>query len=388
MRKVWILFGFSMLVGLSMNLAHPVTPAHLRSINVDSSLFGIIFASMNLGQFVMAPYWGNYGDSRNRKAVLIIGLMGYGISQALFGLFVNIYLIILVRFTAGVFASAVISNVLAHISVNDDFKDSKSKIISLIVAFNVIGSTLGYYIGGFIGDFFVGKEYVLMYIQGAFNILLAIVSIKLVNVHEPVKIASARQSAFKQLAQLRKLSKPLFLFVIMMSIISIAQTNFSKYVDLYMTDIGYKSSDIGSIVFVTGVVVLIVSFLVVPRLSSRFKDTHILVFSVLLQAVFSFLTFAFDQSYFLIFAYSFYLIYIAGKAVYEPTVAYHLSTYKDVSPGVLMGARTSSIALGAIIGPVLAGFFYDDLGHYMFMILSILLLMSSVVLYFYQRRRT
>ena len=109
MRKVWILFGFSILVGLSMNLAHPVTPAHLRSINVDSSLFGIIFASMNLGQFVMAPYWGNYGDSRNRKAVLIIGLMGYGISQALFGLFVNIYLIILVRFTAGVFASAVIS---------------------------------------------------------------------------------------------------------------------------------------------------------------------------------------------------------------------------------------------------------------------------------------
>ena len=72
------------------------------------------------------------------------------LSQALFGYFSNIYLIILVRFAAGVFASALISNALAHISINKAF-ESKAKLISLFVAFNVIGSTLGYYIGGYLG---------------------------------------------------------------------------------------------------------------------------------------------------------------------------------------------------------------------------------------------
>ncbi|PKK86721.1 MAG: MFS transporter, partial [Tenericutes bacterium HGW-Tenericutes-8] len=118
MNKAWILLAFGLLVGLGMNLAHPITPAHLRTIEVDSSMFGLIFASMNLGQFVMAPVWGNLGDAKNRKTVMIIGLVGYGISQALFGFVTDIYLIILVRFFGGVFASALIANALAHISMN------------------------------------------------------------------------------------------------------------------------------------------------------------------------------------------------------------------------------------------------------------------------------
>lgn len=385
MHKVWILFIYAMLVGLGMNLAHPITPAHLRTIEVSSNMFGVIFASMNLGQFIMAPVWGNLGDSKNRKAVLIIGLIGYGVSQALFGYFTNIYLIILVRFSAGVFASAIISNVLAHISISKDYENHKGKIISLFVAFNVIGSTLGYYVGGFLGNLFTGQESIMMYIQAVFNVILALFTFVFIQMIETDKVLSKRQSALKQLSQIRKLSKPLFLLVVMIAVISIAQTNFSKYLDLYMTDIGYKSSDIGTLVFVTGIITLIMSFLVVPRLYNRFKDTHILVVSVFLQAVFSVLTFTFDQGYFLLYGYSFYLVYIAGKAIYEPTVTYHLSKYKDVSPGILMGSRTSAIALGAIIGPLLAGLIYDDIGHYLFMILSLLLLLSGVVLYYYQR---
>ncbi len=40
MNKAWILLAFGLLVGLGMNLAHPITPAHLRTIEVDSSMFG------------------------------------------------------------------------------------------------------------------------------------------------------------------------------------------------------------------------------------------------------------------------------------------------------------------------------------------------------------
>ena len=143
MRKAWLLLAFSLLVGLGMNLAHPVTPAHLETIQIPKALFGVLFASMNLGQFLFAPFWGNLGDQKNRTMVAFIGLVGYAISQFFFGYVTNVYLVILVRFTAGIFASAILSNGLAHISVNKNFGTHKAKLISLFVAFNVIGSTLG-----------------------------------------------------------------------------------------------------------------------------------------------------------------------------------------------------------------------------------------------------
>lgn len=386
MHKAWLLLAFSLLVGLGMNLAHPVTPAHLVSIDIDKALFGVLFASMNLGQFIFAPIWGNLGDQKNRTMVAVIGLVGYAVSQFFFGYFTNVYLIILVRFTAGIFACAILSNGLAHISVNPVFGRNKAKLISLFVAFNVIGSTLGYSIGGTIGDYFVGQESVLMYIQAGFNILLAIFTYLFIRMDEEVKIVKKRQSAIAQLLQIKKLSKELFLLIIIVALISIAQTNFSKYLDMYITDLGYSPSTIGTLVGTTGIVTLVISFLVVPNLNKRFKETKTLLVVVILQALFTALTFGLDQSHFLIWGYTFFMIYTIGKAIYEPTVAYHLSKYTEISPGVLMGSRQSAISLGAIIGPLIAGLIYDDIGVWMFIVLSGILGISAVLLFIYNKR--
>jgi DHA1 family multidrug resistance protein-like MFS transporter len=386
MRKAWLLLAFSLLVGLGMNLAHPVTPAHLETIQIPKALFGVLFASMNLGQFLFAPFWGNLGDQKNRTMVAFIGLVGYAISQFFFGYVTNVYLVILVRFTAGIFASAILSNGLAHISVNKNFGTHKAKLISLFVAFNVIGSTLGYYIGGFIGDHFVGQEYILMYTQAVFNGGLAILTLLFLKMDEEVKVVKKRQSAFAQLSQIQKLSKELFLLIIIIALVSIAQTNFSKYLDLYMTDLRYSPSQIGSLVFTTGIITLIMSFLVVPKLNKHFKETKTILVVVIIQAIFTAFTFSLNQGQFLLWGYTFFMIYIAGKAVYEPTIAYHLSKYTDVSPGVLMGSRQSAISLGAIIGPLVAGLIYDDIGVYLFLVLSGILAFSALLLFFYLKR--
>ena len=80
------------------------------------------------------------------------------------------------------------------------------------------------------------------------------------------------------------------------------------------------------------------------------------------------------------------MIYTIGKAIYEPTVAYHLSKYTEISPGVLMGSRQSAISLGAIIGPLIAGLIYDDIGVWMFIVLSGILGISAVLLFIYNKR--
>ena len=66
-------------------------------------MFGLFYTAMNLGIFIMSPFWGNLGDVIKRKYIVFIGLAGYGIAQGFFAYFSNEYLILIARFFAGFF---------------------------------------------------------------------------------------------------------------------------------------------------------------------------------------------------------------------------------------------------------------------------------------------
>lgn len=387
MKKNILIIVFSGLVGLAMNIAHPATPAYLRTLGISADMFGVIFATMNLGNFVMAPVWGNLGDLKNRKFIIAFTLIFYGIAQFFFGFFSNIFLIIIARFFAGFFAAGIISNGLAHISEDPHYQHTRKKMISSFVSFFTIGGAAGYYLGGVVGNFFIGKESYVLYTQAVVTFIVAgylILFVRMPNFNQKTK---ERPTLISQLKQFRHFSKPLMILIFIAVVVSIAQTNFSKYLDLYINDLGYTAKDIGELVAVTGILTLLVNWFIVPKLIKHIKPETSLILAITLSAVFSFLTFALDQSNIFLWVYTFYLVYIIGKAIYEPTLTYHLSNYDEVSPGMVMGIRQSAISLGAIIGPIIAGFLYKDLGVGMFYILSALLLFSAIMLIYYKKLR-
>ena len=226
-----------------------------------------------------------------------------------------------------------------------------------------------------------------MYTQAVVTFIVAgylILFVRMPNFNQKTK---ERPTLISQLKQFRHFSKPLMILIFIAVVVSIAQTNFSKYLDLYINDLGYTAKDIGELVAVTGILTLLVNWFIVPKLIKHIKPETSLILAITLSAVFSFLTFALDQSNIFLWVYTFYLVYIIGKAIYEPTLTYHLSNYDEVSPGMVMGIRQSAISLGAIIGPIIAGFLYKDLGVGMFYILSALLLFSAIMLIYYKKLR-
>ena len=97
MKKYILLLISGLLVGITTNLGHPITPYYINQINLDKIVFGYFYATMSLGMLISAPIWGALGDARGRKWVLIICLIFYGVGQVLFGVLHNAVLIILAR---------------------------------------------------------------------------------------------------------------------------------------------------------------------------------------------------------------------------------------------------------------------------------------------------
>ena len=367
MKKTIIILLFAVLTGIGANLAHPVTPLYIRQLNIEPYMFGLFYTAMNLGIFMMSPFWGNLGDVIKRKYIVFIGLAGYGIAQGFF---------------AGFFYAAIITSLLAYLQEDRDFKNKRT-LISIFLALNVLGASLGYLIGGLLGNVFEENVKTVIYIQMLFSLGLSILTVFLDT--QGNKEVKEKKNVFKQIGQIRFLSKPLILLLIITALINLAQTNFSKYLDLYITDLGFKSSDLGSFVFVTGLVTIVVTLIIVPTILRRFNPIWVMVVSTFIGGLFTFLTFSLNQSLILIWLYSLYLIYVAAKAIYDPALVNHLADYKEVSVGMLMGLRQSALSLGAIVGPLIAGFLYGYIGVYLFYGLAGILILMALLLVWYKK---
>jgi len=384
MKKTIIILLFAVLTGIGANLAHPVTPLYIRQLNIKPYMFGLFYTVMNLGIFIMSPFWGNLGDLIKRKYIVLIGLAGYGIAQGFFAYFSNEYLILIARFFAGFFYAAIMTSLLAYLQEDTDFKNKRT-LISIFLALNVLGGSLGYLIGGQLGNVFEENVKIVIYIQMMFSVGLSLLTVFLdTRVNKEAK-EKEKKNVFKQMSQIRFLSKPLILLLIITALINLAQTNFSKYLDLYITDLGFKSSDLGSFVFVTGIVTIVVTLLLVPYILRKLNPIWVMVISTFVGGIFTFLTFSLNQSYILIWLYSLYMVYVAFKAIYDPALVNHLADYKEVSAGMLMGLRQSALSLGAIVGPLIAGFLYGYISVYLFYGLAGILILMALLLMWYKK---
>ena len=145
--------GYYFTICFISNIVHPITPAFLQSIGSSDAMFGIAFATMAIGNFLMAPFWGTFGDRYGYVKGLSFSAIGYTCGQLIFSQANGPVLVLLGRFIAGGFLSGFAVNVMAYLATSAEDNQKKAKYMALFAALTSVGAALGYFIGGFLGDF-------------------------------------------------------------------------------------------------------------------------------------------------------------------------------------------------------------------------------------------
>lgn len=379
-KKIIILL-FVFITGFAQNLAHPVTSKYLQELDINAIWFGIFYAAMQLGIFLTAPYWGNFGNRIKRKYVMMIGYVGYGIAQTLFAYFSTPYTILLARFMAGLFSGAIMSNAYAYISEDEDFKNKKS-MLTLAVALNAFGGSIAFLFGGMMASKFWTNAGVI-YFQGAFSLVMVFATL-LLDTKKPEATKEKRKGVLKQIADIKKLSPTFLLLFVIIVIASISFSTFQRFIERYVTEIGRGTDVVGSLGFIHGLVGIGITLLLVPLLNKKFKPVTLIITSLITASIFSLLTFVLPNTYIMIYLFTVFIVYIISKAVYDPSLINHVSEHRTVNSGLLMGMHQSGISLGAIIGPILAGFVYEFNPLVLFISLSALLFIAFLLSLFYK----
>lgn len=386
-KTILIVFIIYFFQGVFHNLGHPVTPQLVEDMGIDDFYFGLYFAAMSLGLFLGGPIWGVLGDRGNKRLYIVVGLIVYSIGQYFFAFVGDQNVMIFFRFLSGFGVSASVTLILSHLIEHSD-NEHRTVFLGWYQALFVLGSSVGYFIGGMLPEWAFFVDYLhtdnlrnIFLIQAVLNLVHATYIFFLIGKDKRVKPTKERKlNPFSGFAGIRKLDRNLILFLISLTLISLGAINVTKFIEVYMNEVGYSTSDIGNFVGATGFVSLFATIALVPIVARLKRDFTFMTLIQIISAIIIF--FVFRSSQLLLTLYTFFMLYIILKAIYSPLEQHYISSHaKNGQYGTIMGVRQAFFSIGMVIGPLLGGFLYEirpllvfDVSALMFVIGFVLLL--------------
>ena len=382
-KEIIIILILTLIQGIAHNLAHPITPSFVSYLGIDDVMFGIFFASMSLGIVLGAPMWGIISDKGHHKTWIVIGNIMYAIGQLIYGYSEDVTWMIFARIFSGIGAASGITIFAALILIYSK-KDRVGRNLALFGGSLTLGASLGYFLGGQLSVIqsvlnAPSYQYVFL-IQSVLTLTYALLIFILVK-NPTVNKETTYVPFYRHILSIFKMPLYQWSFYIGLLFATMSFTFVSKYLDVYFRDLGYDPNVLGTFVLFTGLISLITSLIIVPKLFKlKFKVTFFLL--TLIGAVALWWTFQFTQI--LISLYTIFSIYIIVKTAHQPFEQSHISTFAKDDYGRVMGIRQLFIGLGMILGPILGSLIYAnqrklsfELASYL-IVLSILLMMISI----------
>ncbi len=385
------------LQGIFMNIHHPITPSYVAELNFPDYMFGFFFAFMSLGAMVSAPLWGSLADHGKKKISVFIGFLIYGLAQYLFGLgeVFGPWGLAIVRFFSGVGMAAPSTIFLSEVVVISK-KHNKTRNLVYGAAATAIGGAIGQYFGGFIytNDFFIKyfkTDHMpnVLIIQGLLSAFLALLVLVMFKPKEVVNNQKEKGvNIFKAFKLLKTKDIKLIIFLISFFFFSMSHINIDKYLDVYfINDLGYKEDVLGQFKMIVGFVGVFTSILMVPLLKKIKAKLQVIAIFQLLSAVLVLICFRGTMFSFLVYLYTYYLVYIIIKTVNLPVEREYVASFaEEENMGRIMGIRQSFLSLSNIIGPILGAFLYHNNRllvfdfAVLFFIIGFLLIMVNIII--------
>jgi len=355
-RKQVIILSFALVVVmLGFGMVIPIFPFYVQRMGAGGSELGLLTATAAFTELVFGPLWGSISDRRGRKPILMLGLLGYGLSSLLFGFATRLWMLFVFRALSGVLSAAALSTAMAYIgdSTSDEDRGGGMGILGAAMG---LGLILGPGFGGWLGNISLATPF---FAAAALSLLTMILVFFLLP--ESLSPAARQQAGGKvrtvQFGELwRALSSPIGILLFMVFLASFGLANFEAVFGLYaLQKFGYGPDRVGAILAVVGLVTT-VGKVFTGSLTRRWGDAAVIKTSLFTGSV-GFLVLLLANTYpTILLATGFFVL---SKTFLRPAVMSLTSKRATVGQGAAMGLSNSFMSLGRIVGPIWAGFIFD-----------------------------
>jgi DHA1 family multidrug resistance protein-like MFS transporter len=371
-KPVLILSFALIVVTLGFGIVIPIFPFYIEALGAGGSELGLLVATAALLEFVFAPIWGTVSDRVGRKPVLMLGMVGYGLSSLLMGLSTQLWMLFASRALSGVLSSATMASALAYIgdSTPDEARGGGMGKLGAAMALGII---LGPGLGGWLAG---GSLATPFFIAAGMALLALLLILILLPESLPVEdrqhvMGEGRAVDLATFTTLwRAMFSPIGILLLMVTLFSFALANFEAVFGLYALEkFDYGPERVGTILMVVAVVSTVGKAALAGPTTKRWGEAAVIKASALLGAVGFLVLLAANTYVTILLATGFFILsktllrpaafaLISKRNAHTPHTP-HLSPPPAGGQGAVMGLTNSFVSLGRIVGPIWAGVAFD-----------------------------
>jgi DHA1 family multidrug resistance protein-like MFS transporter len=375
-RQLFILSFTLVVVTLGFGLVMPIIPFYMEEFGAGGTELGLLVASYAVMRLIFGPIWGSLSDRVGRKPILMIGVLGYGITMIGFGLATQLWMMFLARILAGVLSSATAPTTMAYISDSTSEED-RGGGMGLLGAAGGLGAIFGPAVGGLLAERSLSFPF---FVAAGMSFLALVLVVLLLPESLPQSDRSPRtvdQPIVDLRAWWQALFSPIGSLLVLTFLVTGGLMIFYGILGLYALErFGYGTSEVGVIFTVLGLVSAVGQGLLVGPLTKRFGDPTVIKAGFLLSAV-SLLTVMLANQYLpLLVTIGFFSL---ANALLIPSITSLTSKRATLDQGVTMGLSNSFVSLGRIFGPTLGGLGFDLHWGFPFVAASAVMLIGFLV---------
>ncbi|OQY18770.1 MAG: hypothetical protein B6I34_10310 [Anaerolineaceae bacterium 4572_32.1] len=375
-KKILILSFALVVVMLGVGIVYPIFPFYIKELGASGTELGLLAATSALLEFVFAPIWGSVSDRTGRKPILMVGMVGYGLSMLLFGLATQLWMLFASRALSGVLSSATLATAMAYVGETTSEED-RGGGMGMLGAAMALGVILGPGLGGWLAGDSLSTPF---FIAAGMSLVSLLLILFLVPESLPVQ---ARQRAEGKVStvQLGKLWRALFspigVLLFMVALFSFALTNFEAVFGLYALEkFGYGPGRVGAILMVVAVVSTVGKAALTGPTTKRWGEATVIKASLLAGSV-GFVVLLLANTYVTILLAT--GLFILSKTLLRPAAFSLISKRATGGQGVAMGLSNSFMSLGRIAGPIWAGSIFDVNFDYPYLSGSVIMFIGFLI---------
>jgi DHA1 family multidrug resistance protein-like MFS transporter len=355
-RQLLILSFTLVVVTLGFGLVMPIIPFYMELLGAGGTELGLLVASYAVMRLIFGPIWGSLSDRVGRKPILMIGVLGYGITMIGFGLATQLWMMFVARILAGVLSSATAPTTMAYIS-DSTTEEERGGGMGMLGAAGALGAIFGPALGGLLAE----RSLSLPFFIAAGMSFLALILVYLLLPESLPQGDRAPRATDRPVFDLRgwwkALSSPIGSLLVLTFLVTGGLMIFYGILGLYALErFGYGTSEVGVIFTVLGLVSAVGQGLLVGPLTKRFGDAMVIKGGFLFSAVTLLTVMLAGQYVPLLITIG---IFSLANALLIPAITSLTSKRTTLNQGVTMGLSNSFVSLGRIFGPTLGGLVFD-----------------------------
>ncbi|SFK74746.1 MFS transporter, DHA1 family, multidrug resistance protein [Paenibacillus sp. 1_12] len=343
---------------LGIGLIIPVLPEYLKAFNAGGQAAGYMIAAFGLTQFIFSPIAGEWSDKYGRKIMIVSGMGLFTISNLVFAMADQIWLLYLSRLIGGIGAAAMIPSMMAYIA-DVTSVEKRGKGLGLLGAAMSLGFVIGPGIGGFLAEFgirapfYVSAGVAALALIGSMVFLPEALSKEKQLAARQVKVK--RESVFKQFALSFK--APYFILLLLIFALTFGLANFEAIFPLFVdAKYGYTVRDIAILITIGALIGALVQALLIGKLIQLFGEKMLINITFVLSAVCLVLMLLSGNFWFVLIVT---MLFFTLTSIMRPAINTLLSKMAGEEQGYVAGMNNAYMSLGNIFGPAVAGTLYE-----------------------------